>query len=131
MSVPATHFPNTIVHDILNSCWFLHSELRFEYPVAKTQLPLTIVTKGVQLASRGDQSWVQVTGLDLWDWVWGLEIQELGIEEGAGRVGVLATLALGISAPSVNTACVCEDQSVVRATRDLLPVNSRLEHAGD
>ena len=60
----ATHLCD-FVEDVLDACWLANKDLSPEDSVSQTQLPLAIVTKGVELSSLGYECRDQVAALDL------------------------------------------------------------------
>ena len=64
MTVAAAH-PSNFVEDVLDASRFADKDLSPEDPVPQAQLPLAIVSKGVELSSLGHEGRDQVAALDL------------------------------------------------------------------
>lgn len=123
----ATHLRH-FFKDVLYPSRFVNCELGAEDTVSKAELPLTIVTEGVELACCRDESRRQVSTFNLRDRMGSFKIQSLWPEE-ASRLGVLPALPLCVSSPSEDCILLCEYHSVVAATGDFTPQLPRLKQA--
>ena len=101
MAVAAAH-PGDFVEDVLDASRFANKDLSPEDSVTQTQLPLAIVTKGVELASLGYESRDQIAALNLRDRMRSLKDDSLRHVDVLNFSWALATLTLLIATPSVD-----------------------------
>lgn len=118
MAIAAANL-NDLVVDVLDTRWFVDSDLTAEYSIAETQLTLAIISKSVQLSSLCDDSGVQIAAFDARNWVRGVELEQLRSKELRGNTGADSTLALLVTAPCEYLVLIRVHYSVIRATCNL------------
>ena len=112
VAVAAAH-SRDFVEDVLDASRFANKDLRPEDAVSQTQLPLAIVTKGVEVSNLGHESRDQVAALNLRDRMRGLKDDGLRHVDVWNISGILAALTLLIAPPRVDLSRVGKDNCMV------------------
>ena len=112
VSVAAAH-SSDFVEDVLDASRFANKDLSPEDTITQTQLPLAIVTKGVELSSLGDEGRDQVAALNLRDRMRCLTDDSLRHVDVLNFSRILAALTLLIATPSVDLSRFSEDNRMM------------------